>query len=77
VHGKEDHPRPRTHSEDLAGRVEAVQDRHREIQDRHVRAAIASQADGLLAVRGFADDLEPLSLHQDLEALADDQVVIG
>ena len=45
---------------DLAGRVDAVHDRHLEVHQDDVGAPLAGEPYRLLAVAGVADDLEPL-----------------
>lgn len=40
-------------------RADAVHLRHGEIQDDHIGTQLFGHADGLFAVAGFADDLEP------------------
>ena len=76
VHGQEDDPGPGARPEDLAGCVGTVQLGHGEVEDGHVRAFGLGKPNGLLAIRGFTRDLEPLSLQKNPETLANDLVVV-
>jgi len=77
VHSQEDRPGPRRIAKDLPGGLEPVQQRHGEIEHGHVGNQIADPPDGLLAIRGLADDLEPRALQEHFQAFADHLVVIG
>ena len=76
VHREENRLGPRAGVKDLPGSVQSIQQRHGEIQDRHVRAARARLTERLLAVAGFRDNGEPFPLQQGFQALPDDRVVI-
>src|SRR5439155_535350 len=62
---------------DLPGRVESVQQRHRKVEDRHIRMKVAGQPDGLVAVGRFGNHFEALALQKRPEPLPDDYVVVG
>ena len=62
---------------DLEGSVEAVEQRHHEVEDRHIRLQLPRQTHGLMAVRGFPDDLEALALQEELHRLTNDGVIVG
>ena len=46
----------------LANRIESIQDGQGDVEDRDVGMTRLGQLDGLAAVRGLADDLEPFVL---------------
>ncbi len=77
MHGQEDRPRPGRSADDLPGGVEAIQQRHGQIEHGHIRAQVAGPLDGLLAVRGFADNLKSLVLQETFQTLAKDLVIVG
>ena len=62
---------------DLEGSVEAVEQRHHEVEDRHIRLHLPRQTHGLMAVSGFSDDLEALTLQKELDRLTNDRVIIS
>jgi hypothetical protein len=62
---------------DLAGSVEAVKQRHHEVEDRYIRLQLSRQTHGLMAVPGFPDDLEALALQEELYRLTNDSVIVG
>jgi hypothetical protein len=59
------------------GRVKAIQERHRKVEDCDVREKFAGQPDGLMTVGRLGDDFEPLAFQKGSEALSDDYVVVG
>jgi hypothetical protein len=61
----------------LCGGVEAVQQRHDEVEHDHVRLEAFSQLDGFAAVGGLADHVEPFALEQDAKALSENLMVVG
>ena len=61
---------------DLAHRLDAVQFRHRDVDDDHVRFELAGSGDQFAAVTHRADHVEIL-VEKIPEPLEDDQVVIG
>ena len=61
----------------LSGRINTVQKRHGEIEDGHVGMKVSGQPDRLVAIRCLSDNLKPFPLQDGLQALADDQVVVG
>jgi len=77
MHRQYDRPRPGRSADNLAGGIEPVQQRHGEIEHGHVGNQIADPPDGLLAIRGLADDLEPRALEEHFQTFADHLVVIG
>ena len=77
VHGQEYHFGPSTTLVDFAGRIEPVEQRHRQVEDNDVRLKLLCQPQSLPAVRGLPDHLEPFALHQGLQALPDDHMIIG
>lgn len=62
---------------DLCHGVDPIHERHVEIQNGHLRTEVPRQPDRLDAVRGLPDDGKPLTLEEALQALADDDVVVG
>src|SRR5437660_1521861 len=62
---------------DLCHGVDPIHERHVEIQNGHLRTEVPRQPDRLDAVRGLPDDGKPLTLEEPLQALADDDVVVG
>ena len=77
VHRQENGLRTGTDAEDLVGRAQSVQERHPEIQDGDVRAALLRRADRLAAVGDLRGHGESFPLQQGPQALPNDQVVIG
>ncbi len=78
VHGEDDHLRLREEAAELTRRLDAVQERHRDVHDDDVREGAAGLLDRLLAVLGGADDGDPLMrLEQGENAFADDRVIVG
>ena len=62
--GRQHHDRDRPLVEDPAGRLDPVQARHLDVEDRHVRLLRARELDRLLAVARLGADLEPRSFEQ-------------
>jgi len=62
-------------TQDLPGRAESVQERHRKIE--HGRVRLPRRTDRFPAVRDLRDDREPFAFEEGLQALPDDLMVIG
>ena len=62
---------------DDPGRLQAVEPRHLDVEDRQVRQQIADQLDGGVAPSGLADDLVTLLLQRLAQVHADDGFVLG
>src|SRR5438093_6153111 len=59
------------------GRVQSVQQRHREIEDGHVGMKVTGEANRLVSVGRFAHHLESAALEKDPQTLSDDEVMVG
>ena len=61
-----------------AGRLEAVHDRHPDVDQTHIGTQSACKCDGFCAVTGFADDLDTrLRVEDHAQARADQVLVVG
>lgn len=58
VHGKDENARPRELLRRALGGLEAVQLRHRDVHERHVRTERADEGEGVHAVRTLSRDLD-------------------
>src|SRR5439155_13742640 len=77
VHGQEDRARPRARSLDLAGCVDAVQERHAHVEHCRVRMELPGQTHRLPAVGGFAHHPKSFALQDRSQRLSEAEVVVG
>src|SRR5213075_1211746 len=61
----------------LARRVDAVQERHREVEDCHVGARLSRCGERVAAVAAFGHHLEPFASEEGAEALSHEGMVVG
>ena len=74
--GQHDHPR--AGAPQALERADAVEPRHHEVEQDHVRVGARGGVDGGLAVAGLGDDLDVvLEVEERAQALAHDRVVVG
>ena len=62
---------------DLARGVQAIEQRHHDVEDGHVRLELARKPDDLVPVGGFTDDIEAGGGEEKAQALSNDHMVIG
>ena len=79
VEHAEDHDRPvRPAPQDLDGRVEAVDLRHRHVEHDHVGVELLVEGDGFGAAARLADDFDVLLVFEDAaESLPHERVIVG
>ena len=77
VHGQQNRPGARTLDVDLSGSIDAVEQRHRDIEQRNVGVALASHIHGFAAVGSFGGNFESFLQKNALQAVANHSVVIG
>ena len=77
VHGQENRSGARTLDADLSGGIDAVEQRHRDIEKRDVGVALASHIHGFAAVGSFGGNFESFLQKDSFQAVANDGVVIG
>ena len=78
MHAENEHARVREAPGDLPRRLDAVQERHGDVEDRHVRLVLLGKAHGFTAVARLGHDLPVGALFEHLaEALANDSVIVG
>src|ERR1017187_8605728 len=78
VHAEGKHPRMGIGGGKAAGGFDAVELRHGDIHDDHIRAQLGGQVDSFPAVTGFADDFHVgLGAEDHLEAVAHHGVVVS
>jgi hypothetical protein len=63
--------------QDLAGRIQPVQPRHREVENNDVGSLCLCQFYGLSTLGGFSDDLEAFALQENSAALANDVMIVS
>lgn len=61
----------------LPGGIETVQQRHRHVENGHVRLKPLREADSLVAIRRLADHIHAAALQQRSAPFANEDVVIG
>ena len=60
-----------------ARRLEAVEDRHADVEQAHVGPQLAGEGDGGAAVAGLADDIDAVRLEDEAEPGAHHLLVVG
>jgi hypothetical protein len=76
MHGEHHGDRVVVFRADPLQRIEAVQPRHREVDDDEIGSELFDESEELLAIAGEADDVE-LGLEELLDPREDDRVVVG
>ena len=77
MHRQKDERDVPRHPANFSRSVETVQERHRQVEDGHVRAKRPGQPHCLVTIRRLADHLEPVTFQKSLQAVANHLVVIG
>ena len=62
---------------DLAGGVQAVEQRHHDVEDRHVRRPLSHEDDGFPPVGRLPHDLEAGTGQEQAQRLANNDVIVG
>ena len=77
MHGQENRSGARALDADLSGGIDAVEQRHRDIEQRNVGMTLASHVHGFAAVASFGGNFESFLQKDSLQAVANHGVVIG
>jgi hypothetical protein len=77
VHGQDNRARRRRLAMHFLCGIDAVQQWHREVEDGHVWMKITDQSNGFMAIGGFTNDVELLTLEKGPQPLSNDQVVLS
>jgi hypothetical protein len=78
VHRKHHNARPGHALADLARHFQAIEARHHQIDDEHVRLVLLDKSNRFEPITGFGHDLEVrLRLEKRAKAFADDAVIVS
>ena len=77
VHGEQDYFHLGLFAEDFPRGIDAVNQGHGQVEDRHLRMSFFGQPYGVRPVRSLGNHREALLLEQRLQSLADNFMVVG